>query len=220
MRLFLALVIILLAAAVPAALFAYPPLLEGSDGECTALEERVAGLAAHDDSGRLVVAPLYGSSSSSPSGAAFARDRYPALPVEVGCAIAYWKSVFDPPAPTPAAVQADPPPAAETAPARGALASVLARGMTPNGDPISPATIFTLPMESVAIRVDYPGSANAVRFRLLQGRAVIASCDGQKGGAGTAWCKFDVSLRKGVYSIAVSANNAPLGQFPFTVIGR
>lgn len=219
MHLFLALVIILLAAAV----FAYPPLLENSDGECSALEELVAHPIAHDGSGRLAVGPLYGSSSSNPSGAAFARDRYPALPVEAGCAVAYWKIVFDPPIAAPAAAQAEPAepsPAGDNARPSGAVASIVARGITPNGDPISPATIFTLPMESVAIRVDYPGSANAVRFRLLQGRAVIASCDGQKGAAGTAWCKFDVSLRKGAYSIAVSANNAPLGQFPFTVIGR
>jgi hypothetical protein len=219
MRLFLALVIILLAAAV----FAYPPLLENSDGECSALEELVAHPASHDGSGRLAVGALYGSSSSSPSGAAFATDRYPALPVEVGCALAYWKIVFDPPIPAPAAAQAEPAepsPAGDNARPSGAVASIVARSITPNGDPISPAAIFTLPMESVAIRVDYPGSANAVRFRLLQGRAVIASCDGQKGAAGTAWCKFDVSLRKGVYSIAVSANDAPLGQFPFTVIGR
>ena len=124
------------------------------------------------------------------------------------------------PPPRAQAEPAEPSPAGDSARPSGAVASIVARGITPNGDPISPATIFTLPMESVAIRVDYPGSANAVRFRLLQGRAVIASCDGQKGAAGTAWCKFDVSLRKGVYSIAVSANDAPLGQFPFTVIGR
>jgi hypothetical protein len=99
--------------------------------------------------------------------------------------------------------------------------AMIARGITPNGDPISPDTTFTLPMNAVAIRIEYPaGIAGALRFQLLQGNAVLSTCIAQKTAPGTAWCKFAVDLRKGLYSISFAADNAILGRFPFTVIGR
>jgi hypothetical protein len=217
MRYIIALIILLLAAA---GLAAYPLLAESSDDSCGALEQRVADLASHDSSGLLVVGSLYGSTSSAPSGAAFAKDRYPLLPATVGCTIAYWKTVFDPRVPTAPNAPTIPPPGAPPG-ASTALAPVIARDITPNGDPISPATIFTLPMNTVAIRVDYPGGRpNAARFQLLQGRAVISSCNAEKSAPGIAWCRFTASLRKGNYSISFTADNTLLGQFPFTVIGR
>jgi hypothetical protein len=76
-------------------------------------------------------------------------------------------------------------------------------------------------MPAVAIRVDYPGSAAAaLRFSLMQGKAVLSSCVAQRAGPSTAWCKFNVPLRKGMYAIALTANNALVGQYPFTVIGQ
>src|SRR3984957_4025432 len=221
MRYLVALLVLLLAVT---ALAAYPLLVENSDDSCGALEQRVADLASHDSSGLLVVRSLYGSTSSAPSGAAFAKDRYPLLPVSVGCTIAYWKTLFDPRVPAPLNASVTSPagaPPAEPERANNVLASVIARDITPNGDPISPATIFTLPMDTVAIRVDHPGGrASAARFQLLQGRAVISSCNAEKSAPGIAWCRFTASLRKGNYSISFTANNTLLGQFPFTVIGR
>ena len=205
--------------------FAYPPLLEDSDGECSALELRVAGLASRDSSGLLTVSPLYGSTSSQPGGAVFARDRYPLLPTAVGCAIAYWKTVLDPSVTIAAAAQSSPAPGPKTPGeingAGAGLDPVIARDMTPNGDPISPATVFTLPMESVAVRVAYPGGrSNTARFQVRQGKAVLSSCSAEWSAPGIAWCRFNVNLRKGNYSISLTANNTVLGQFPFTVIGR
>jgi hypothetical protein len=222
MRLLLVSLVVLLLLA--AAFFAYPPLIEGSDGACSALEQRLADSASHDSSGLLIVGSLYGSSSSAPSAAAFAKDRHPLLPGTVGCTIEYWKALLNPSPPAPAAPPQPSPasePSAEPKRASNAVVSTIARGITPNGDPISPATVFSLPMDSVAIRVDYPsGGPNVGRFQLLQGRAVIASCNADKSAPGTAWCQFNTSLRKGNYSIAFFANNALVGQFPFTVIGR
>ena len=198
--------------------FAYPPLLEESAGECSALEQRVADLASRDSAGLLTVSPLYGSTSSQPSGAVFVRDRYPLLPAVLGCTVAFWKTVFDPSVVIVAAAQSVPPPAE---PQRIGMEPIIARDITPNGDPISPATVFTLPMESVAIRVAYPGGKpGGARFQVLQGKAVLSSCTAQSSAPGIAWCKFNVSLRKGTYSISLTANNLVLGQFPFTVIGR
>jgi hypothetical protein len=97
---FLLVVLIVSAGAI---FFAYPPLLEDSDGECGALDRRVADLASRDSSGLLTVSPLYGSTSSHPGGAALARDRYPLLPTAVGCAVAFWRTVIEPRAPTTAA---------------------------------------------------------------------------------------------------------------------
>ncbi|HYM72233.1 MAG TPA: hypothetical protein VET89_04580 [Stellaceae bacterium] len=222
MRFVLALVIVLLGAA----FFAYPPLLEGTGGECSALGQRVAGLASHDSAGLLIVGALYGSSSSRPSAAAFVKDRYPLLPPAVGCAVAYWQTAFNPTAPAlPAApgpkLPPGLPPPAEARNANNGVTPIVARDITPNGDPISPATVFTLPMNSVAVRVDYPGaSTDAVSFQLRQGGVALSSCIAQKGAPGTAWCKFDAGLRKGNYSISLTVNRTLLGQFPFTVIGR
>jgi hypothetical protein len=210
-----------------AALLAYPPLLEGSSGECSALEQRVSDLVSHDSAGRLTVNPLYGSSSSSPSGAAFAKDHYPLLPAEIGCAVAYWKTALG--AELPAAVSRPAPPqpssdsplAVAAAPQAGGMAAVIARDITPNGDPISPGPFFTLPMNTVAIRVEYPGSkSDGARFQLLQGRGVIAACVAERRPAGTAWCRFTAGLRKGNYSIALTVSNRVVGQFPFTVLGN
>jgi len=219
---FLSLVLVI---TVAVSLFAYPPLLEGSDGECSALEHRVADLASSDGAGLLTIHALYGSTSSEPSGAAYVRDRYPLLPPSLGCAVAYWKTVIDPwPSPSP-----DAPSAPGSEPAALAAAkresdrfeSIIARDITPNGDPISPAAVFTLPMDAVAIRVDDPGArASTARFQVLQGKTVLSSCNAERGTPGVAWCKFNVSLRKGNYSIALTENNVRLGQFPFTVIGR
>ena len=204
--------------------FAYPPLLEDSDGECSALELRVADLASRDSSGLLVVSPLYGSTSSQPGGAVFARDRYPLLPTAVGCAVAYWKTVIDPSVAVAAAAPTSPAPPPASGEINGAGAGfdpIIARDMTPNGDPISPATVFTLPMESVAVRVAYPGGKpSGARFQVRQGKAVLSSCSAEWSASGIAWCKLGVSLRKGNYSISFIANNSVLGQFPFTVIGR
>ena len=218
--------VLLVAATLFAIFLAYPPFAEQSDGECSALDQRYAGLGSHDAAGRLTVSPLYGSSSSSPSGAAFVRDRYPALPPTLGCALAYWKSMLNPAAFGVPAAQAGLPPEAPPSPAadqpaRG-IVPTIARDITPNGDPISPASIFTLPMDAVAVRVDYPGGVpgKAARFELLQGRKVIASCRPETSAPKTAWCAFNVSLRKGSYAISFALNNVPLGQFPFTVIGR
>src|SRR6202021_2940889 len=95
----------------------YPPLLEASDGECSALEQRVADLASHDGSGLLTVRPLYGSTSSEPGGAAFVKDRYPLMPTALGCTVAYWRTLFDRSLVTPAVAAVLPPaPAAEPGP--------------------------------------------------------------------------------------------------------
>src|ERR1700722_17358403 len=226
-------VVLFLVLALGVGLFVYPPLLEGTDGECSALEQRVSDLASHDSSGRLSVGALYGSSSSNPSGAAYSKDHYPLLPPAVGCVLVYWRTAIDPrflmrpaapataPADRPSPSRSEVQPAAEPKRANAGTPPIIARGMTPNGDPILPGPLFTLPMDSVAIRVAYPGSAaGPARFRLLQGRALIASCNAQRGASGTAWCKFDVALRKGNYSIAMTASNALLGQYPFTVVGN
>jgi hypothetical protein len=209
-----------------AAAFVYPPLVESRDGECGALEQRYADLASHDGSGLLRIGALHGSGSSAPSAAAFAKDRYPLLPANIGCTLAYWRTMVGAPLPPPTAAGPSLPPPEAPAPAAAeqgsaGAASTISRDITPNGDPISPATIFTLPMESVAIRVDYAGGKSAVsRFQLRQGKAIVSSCSADKSTPGIAWCKFNVSLRKGNYSIAFTANNALVGQFPFTVIGR
>lgn len=213
------LLVVLVVSAV-AIFFAYPPLLEDSDGECSALEQRVADLASHDASGLLTISPLYGSTSSQPGGAVFAKDHYPLLPTALGCTVAFWKTMVVPRAATLAAVADPAPQSPKPTPASVGLGSIIARDITPNGDPISPATVFTLPMESVAIRVAYPGGKpNGARFQVLQGKAVLSSCNAESS-PGIAWCKFTVSLRKGVYSISLTANNQVLGQFPFAVIGR
>jgi len=221
--------------------FAYPPLNEETGSECSALELRVRDNASHDSNGFLIVGQLYGSSSSEPSGAAFARDRHPLLPAAVGCAYEYWRIAFNPPrlassAATPPAIAVAsvpispaspaatpvaptlPSPASPTAPEP--LPSVIARDITPNGDPISPATVFTLPMNAVAIRVQTRGRTSGLRFQLMQGKAVLATCPAERAADGTAWCKFDAQLRKGFYSIALTTGRDLLGQFPFTVIGR
>jgi hypothetical protein len=217
--------LVVLAVSAGVIFFAYPPLLEESDGECSALELRVADLASHDSSGLLTVKPLYGSTSSQPGGAVFAKDRYPLLPASVGCAVAFWKTMVDPSVATAAAVQASPAPGqktpVETNSAGAGFDPVIARDITPNGDPISPATVFTLPMDAVAVRVAYPGGkSGGARFQITQGKAVLSSCSAEWSAPGIAWCKFNVSLRKGMYSISLTANNVLLGQFPFAVIGR
>ena len=223
MRFLLVVILLLLVAIV---FFGYPPLMEQSADSCDAFEQRVEDLASHDSSGRLMVGALYGSSSSAPSGAAYVKDQYPMLPPTVGCTLAYWKTLFNPAVPaTPAAppqtASPEPLPPGEAEHPGSAVASTIARGITPNGDPILPATVFTLPMNSVAIRVDYPGSKpNAARFQLSQGRTVIAACNAEKSVPGIAWCQFNVGLRKGNYAISFIADNVLLGQFPFTVIGR
>jgi hypothetical protein len=231
-------IILFLILVLGAAFVVYPPLLEETDGECQALDQRVADLASRDGSGRLSVGVMYGSSSSNPSGAAYAQDHYPMLPPAIGCVIVYWRTVFDPrfaaasaatrpqspppatPTTTPSAT-ANPSPQAGPAREDRANAPVIARSITLNGDPISPGPLFTLPMDSVAIRVpNVASTAEAARFQLLQGQTVIAACNAQHGASGTAWCKFDVALRKGAYSIAFTADNRLLGQYPFTVLGR
>jgi hypothetical protein len=223
MRVLLVLLILWFAAAA----FVYPPLIESRDGECGALEQRYADLASHDDSGLLRMGALRGSSSSTSSAAAFAKDRYPLLPAAIGCTLSFWGTMVGaPPLSQPAAAGPSAPPpersaSIEAEQARASAASTISRDITPNGDPISPATIFTLPMDSVAIRVDYAGGKFAAsRFQLRQGKAVVSSCSADKTTPGIAWCKFNVSLRKGNYAIAFTANNALVGQFPFTVIGR
>ena len=211
-----------------AAVFVYPPLVEGSDGECSALEQRYADIGSRDGS-LLRLGTYFGSSSSEPGAVAFAKDNYPLLPPAIGCTLAFWRTVIGKPAPV-AAVAALPPPAAASPeplpveePARPSAGVIptLSRDITPNAGPISPGTIFTLPMETVAIRVETPGGRPAGgRFQLLQGRAVLSSCRAEYAAPGTAWCKFNISLRKGNYTIAFFGNNGLLGQFPFTVIGR
>ena len=106
-------VVLFVVLALGVALFVYPPLLEGTDSECSALEQRVTDLASHDSSGRLSVGALYGSNSSNPSGAAYSKDHYPLLPPAVGCVLVYWRTAIDPrfliqPA-APAAPTPDPP---------------------------------------------------------------------------------------------------------------
>jgi hypothetical protein len=227
--------LIRLAASIAAALlvaattfFAYPLLNEDADGECSALEQRVRANASHDSAGFLIVGQLYGSSSSEPSGEAYARDRHPMLPAVAGCALEYWRAAFDSPPPArlpaaPSVAAAPSAPARPPAPQQPAtpLASVTARGITPNGDPISPASVFTLPLNSIAIRVDYEGRPTAtLRFQLMQGKAVLATCPAERVAGGPTWCNFNVELRKGLYSITFTADRELLGQFPFTVIGR
>jgi hypothetical protein len=218
--------------------FVYPPLSEGTDGECSALEQRLRDDASHDSAGFLIVGQLYGSSSSEPSGAAYVRSRHPLLPATAGCALEYWRIAFNPLRPAapaaPPAVASAPAPSAQ--PASGSIAlsppptpattaepprSIIARGITPNGDPISPATVFTLPMNAVAIRTETRGRAGgALRFQLMQGNTVLATCPAERAAGGTAWCKFDVELRKGLYSITFTVGRELLGKFPFAVIGR
>jgi hypothetical protein len=210
--------------------FAYPPLNEETGGECSALELRIRDNASHDSAGFLIVGQLYGSSSSEPSGAAYARDRHPLLPATVGCAFEYWRIAFNPPPPmSPAAappavavtsVPISPASPAPTPATPEPLSAVIARDITPNGDPISPATVFTLPMNAVAIRVETRGQTGGLRFQLMQGKAVLATCPAERTADGTAWCKFNAQLRKGFYSIALTTGRDLLRQFPFTVIGR
>lgn len=214
---FLSLVLIL---TVAVSFVGYPPLLEGSDGECSALEHRVADLASSDGAGLLTVRPLYGSTSSQPSGVAFVKDRYPLLPSSLGCAVAYWKTVIDPRPMPPAGAPLAPSGLVAAKQENEGLDTVIARDITPNGDPISPASVFTLPMNAVAIRVDDPGNRGAAHFQVVQGKTVLSSCNADRSTPGVAWCKFNVSLRKGNYSITLTENNVRLGQFPFTVIGR
>jgi hypothetical protein len=159
--------------------FAYPPLLEERDGECGALEQRVADLTSRDASGLLTVRPLYGSTSSRPGGAVFAKDHYPLLPTAMGCTVAFWRTVLDPTIVTAAAKPASPQPA-EPGPVGNGLDPIIARDITPNGDPISPATVFTLPMDAVAVRVDYPGKPVAARFEVRQGKAVLSPCAAER----------------------------------------
>jgi hypothetical protein len=217
--------LIFVALLIPTMFFAYPPIIEQSGGECSALEQRVEDVASRDGAGRLTVSALYGSSSSGPSGGAFAGDRYPLLPASVGCAVAYWESVAagSPAAaagPAPADAATMPSPGAAESPGNGVVA-IIARDITPNGDPISPDTTFTLPMNAVAIRAEYPPrTAGTLRFQLLQGKAVLSTCAAQKALPNIAWCKFAVGLRKGFYAISFGSANTVLGQFPFTVIGR
>jgi hypothetical protein len=209
---------------------AYPLLMQQTPTECGAFEERVMELASHDKSGTLTIGQLYGSSSSEPSGAAYAQDHYPLLPSEAGCALAYWKSVLNPEATPATKTAAAPPPAASATEPSSAVepadhasnqpVSVIARDMTLNGDPISPGTIFTMPMNTVAIRVDYTSrEAGLLRFHLMQGRALLATRAAQKIAAGTVWCKFGVQLKKGNYTVSFTANNTVLGEFTFAVIG-
>ena len=217
--------LVVLAVSAGVIFFAYPPLVEESDGECSALELRVADLASRDSSGLLTVKPLYGPTSSQPGGAVFARDRYPLLPASVGCTVTFWRTMVDPSVATAAAVQSSPASGQKTPAEIDVVGKgfdpVIARDITPNGDPISPATVFTLPMDAVAVRVAYPGGKPAgARFQVTQGQAVLSSCSAEWGAPGIAWCKFNVSLRKGMYSISLTANNVVLGQFPFAVIGR
>jgi hypothetical protein len=221
--------------------FAYPPLNEETGSECSALELRIRDNVSHDSAGFLIVGQLYGSSSSEPSGSAYARDRHPLLPAAVGCAYEYWQIAFNPPPPTsraaapsavavtsvpispasPAPTPATPPlPSSASPAAPEPLSSVIARDITPNGDPISPATVFTLPMNAVAIRVETRGRAGGLRFQLMQEKTVLATCPAERAADGTAWCKFTAQLRKGFYSIALTTGRDLLGQFPFTVIGR
>jgi len=206
--------------------FGYPPLREARDDECGALDQRLSDLASHDSSGLLTVGALYGSSSSAPSAEAYAKDRYPSLPPSAGCALAYWRSVFGY-APVPASVATQPGKPSSSGEALAATSAdntdgvVIARDITPNGDPISPAQIFTLPMDTVAVRVaNASHGGQPGRFQLLAGRAVLQTCTAEHNNTGTAWCKFTVGLRKGNYSIAFTANNVLVGQFPFTVLGR
>src|ERR1700722_11343077 len=112
---FLMIFFIVLIVLFPVAFFGYPPRIEQTDGVCSALKARVEDIASHDPSGRLIVGKLYGPSSSEPSGAAFAKNRYPLLPAPVGCAVAYWKAALGPapePGPAAAADQAPAPRAA------------------------------------------------------------------------------------------------------------
>jgi hypothetical protein len=204
----------------------YPPLKEARDNECSALDQRFSDLTSHDATGLLRVGPLYGSSSSEPSAEAYARDRFPSLPPPLGCALAYWRSLLGQ-APSAVAATARAPAPSSSSQALPATASpdtggaIIARDITPNGDPISPAQIFTLPMDSVAVRVAHSGNkGQPAHFQLMAGRAVIQSCNAEYNARGAAWCKFTVGLRKGNYSIALTANNVLVGQFPFTVIGR
>src|ERR1700683_1625700 len=94
-RLPMRILLVLLSVTLLAIFFAYPPLMEESDGECSALDQRYDDLASRDGAGLLTVTPLYGSSSSSPSGRSFVKDRYPLLPAAMGCAVVYWKSMLD-----------------------------------------------------------------------------------------------------------------------------
>jgi hypothetical protein len=220
--------------------FAYPPLNEETGSECSALELRIRDNASHDSAGFLIVGQLYGSSSSEPSGAAYARDRHPLVPATVGCAFEYWRIAFNPPPSTssaaappavpvtsvpvsplsPAPTPGTPPPPSSASPAASEpLSAVIARDITPNGDPISPAAVFTLPMNTVAIRVETRGQTAGLRFQLMQGKVVLATCPAERTADGTAWCKFNAQLRKGFYSIALTTGRDLLRQFPFTVIG-
>jgi hypothetical protein len=141
-----------------AAAFVYPPLVESRDGECGALEQRYADLASNDGSGLLRIGALHGSTSSAPGAAAFAKDRYPLLPADIGCTLAYWRTMVGAP-PPPAASQPSPPPVAsapvEEQRSTGAV-STISRDITPNGDPISPATIFTLSPSASTTRAANP----------------------------------------------------------------
>jgi hypothetical protein len=219
MRSLLGFLVILLAAL----FFAYPLLSEDSGGECSALAQHVEHLTSRDGAGRLIIGH-YAPAAAAPDGAALAAQQYPALPRAAACALAYWRSMLQPAPPTAVAAMETPsaPPAAAPSapPAAAPLTPTISRDITPNGDPISPATIFETPMPSVAVRVDYPGRAQGpLRFQLLRGRTVLSSCKAETGGQ-SAWCAFNLDLRKGNYTIAFGAGNTMVGEFPFTVIGH
>ena len=200
---FLLIFFIVLIIALPVAFFGYPPLIERTDGVCSALSERVEDVASHDPSGLLIVGKLYGSSSSEPSGAAFAEDRYPLLPAGVGCAIAYWKAAFDPPT-APAPPPLSPPKrriasvSSDRQPGRHPLLDGCPRHYAQRRpdlarDHLQPCRWIRSPFASI-IRNATPGRC---AFSLLQGKTVMSPCVAQRGAPGTAWCKFDGELRKG-----------------------
>ena len=232
MRLFLTIVVILLGGE---ASFAYPPLLEDSDGECSALDQRIADLSSHDGTGRLSVGALYGSSSSTPGAAAFVRDHYSALPSATPCAIAYWRccSIRRTPCSRLRCRRR------RRLPRRRRKRRLLRRSRYPRPRRIRQPRFDRRPRRHPQRRPDLSGGGihaayargcDPRRLSRRQGRRRPLSADAgkgrpllywpERGAPGTAWCKFNVSLRKGAYSIAATANNAPLGQFPFTVIGN
>lgn len=84
--------------------YGYPLWSEGTHSTCQALEKRFIGMAAPDAATarprhalemavlRSYVEPL----SSGRIAAAEMKQRYPALPPDLGCAVGYWTTLVDP----------------------------------------------------------------------------------------------------------------------------
>jgi hypothetical protein len=88
-----------------AGFFFYPQLNEEVKAPCHALERRVlsalpmsqAGLGRSDQAAaRAFLGAIAGNFSDGSVASALIKQRYPNVPPAIGCALTYWRVVFDP----------------------------------------------------------------------------------------------------------------------------